>query len=139
MLQLEYGGDWIPLQKIEIFIENTDFKFTYYDDPQPPVMTLVFDGPYRVGNSTATVSVNFTVSKCEFHQFNDDTNTLAVDLRDTMGITDIYFSILDSHIHYVSHDMYPTFKGDSIVVNRGWSTQVKINSRMTGNTMEFER
>jgi hypothetical protein len=71
-----------------ILIENTNFTLIQPPPPnQPaPIMMLLIEE-----TSSRTISVNFTVSKCNFYNYNF--TALEVDMQDVSVFEDIYLII----------------------------------------------
>ena len=131
LLDFEYFTD-IPMHRmIEIFIEYTDLKATrapphiYNSQRQPPFMEM------SLGGESENISVNFTVSKCNFFNFFDST-ALAVDMQEVLYTKDVYFSILDSHFYSPFH----YFSGNNIEITQGLVQDLNVHTRFTGNTFK---
>jgi hypothetical protein len=77
-------------EDISILFEKTDFTLTQPPPPDQLAPILLKFQTY----SNINISVNFTISKCNF--FNYNSTTLEVDVRSATSVEDIYLNILDS-------------------------------------------
>jgi hypothetical protein len=115
---------------VSILIENTNFTLTRPPPPnqQAPIL-LRFN---RYNSSKTSFSVNFTISKCNFFNFNSTVLEVGINMPITVE-DNIYLNILDSKFHV---PQYTESGMNSVAVLPGWGTQsnVHIVTRVDGNT-----
>ena len=82
MLHLDYSTGSKAV-KVELFIEHTDFKFTPAPSPNQPPYTIISFGDVS--------TVNATISKCKF--FNYNSTALVVDVPYHLSTKDVYLNM----------------------------------------------
>jgi hypothetical protein len=118
-------------QEFSILFENTNFTLTQPlpPDPQPAPMQLLL-----TDNNLATeISVNFTISKCNF--FNYNSTALEFDVYDkySESYVDMYLNVLDSKFH-VPQKSIMISRVNSVTVFQPLGVQANVHTRIDGNT-----
>jgi hypothetical protein len=122
------------LPDVSILIENTDFELHQPRPPpnQPATMLLNLQTP--IGMNSIITSVNFTISECNFVNYNS--TAIEVDVQDAIIVKDIYLNILDSNFR-VTPDEYNFDKQNFVVVSQGRGVpQTNVHTRLDGNTFK---
>jgi hypothetical protein len=117
-------------EDISILFEKTDFTLTQPPPPDQLAPILLKFQTY----SNINISVNFTISKCNF--FNYNSTTLEVDVRSATSVEDIYLNILDSKFRVPQKYIDNMKSGvNGVAVLQGWDTQANVHTRLDGNIM----
>ena len=125
-LQVDF---WSGSGDVDILIENTNFTLIQPPPADQPATMLV---NFLQGNSKTT-SVNFTISKCNF--FNYNSTALAVDVQNAITIEDIYLNILNSKF-LVPLKYIMTSRANGFTMSQGWDAQANVHTRLDGNVFK---
>jgi hypothetical protein len=115
---------WFSDGDVSILIENTNFTLT-----RPPHHNQLAPMLLNVLSLSKITSVNFTISKCNF--FNYNSTALEVDMLDKITVKDnIYLNILDSKFRVPPQ----SYGINRVEVFQGLGTQTNVHTRLDGNT-----
>lgn len=134
-LSVHVDVDWGV--NFDIFIENTNFTLTQPPSPDQPAAMQVNIHPIHNPFSNQAVSMNFTISKCNF--FNYNSTGLEVVMEDGTAVEEMYLSIVGSQF-FVPWDSYygPIMSSSGISVTQGWGEdwggRANVHTRIEGNT-----
>jgi hypothetical protein len=136
---LMVGWEYSPqgaAPEFSILIENTNFNLIRPPLPdQPASMLLNLRSTIDpIKNPTPIISVNFTISKCNFVNYN--LTALEVDMEGAIIVKDIYLNILDSKFRVPLKSYYN--RQNFVVVSQDQDVlQTNVHTRLDGNSFSY--